>query len=118
MYETKRRSVTKSLVWRVIGILWTWIGAYLILTLVPKPYQSAGLIATLIVVYHHSTRMVMYYLYERVWSRIRWGKTQTQAGAGPPLSARARLGWGLVTVLGVALIFFLILYITPLLKGK
>ena len=74
MFETRRRSVTKTLIWRVIGIFWTWVGAYLILLFTPERYRSAGWCATFIVVYHHSTRMVMYYLYERLWARVEWGK--------------------------------------------
>jgi hypothetical protein len=57
----------------MIGIVWTWIGAYLILLFAPKRYQSAAVLSTLIVTFHHSTRMVMYYGYERMWAGIDWG---------------------------------------------
>lgn len=78
MIETRKRSFVKAAFWRVIGIAWTWIGAYLILGWLPEGYRSAGLAATLIVVYHHSTRMLMYYAYERLWDRVQWGRlTQT-----------------------------------------
>ena len=44
--ELRRRSLVKSLLWRVIGVLWTWIGAYIILLLIPPSRTSAALIAT------------------------------------------------------------------------
>ena len=72
--ELKRRSVVKTLVWRIIGIVWTWVGAYFILIRIPPSYETAAMVATLIVVYHHSTRMVMYYFYERLWASIAWGR--------------------------------------------
>ena len=72
--ELHRRSLVKALLWRIIGVIWTWIGAYVILMFVPPSKQSAAFIATLIVFYHHSTRMIMYYAYERVWASIGWGR--------------------------------------------
>ena len=46
---------------------WTWMGAYVILLLLPEEQKTAVVIATLITAWHHSTRMVMYYVYERIW---------------------------------------------------
>jgi hypothetical protein len=76
--ELRRRSIAKSLLWRLIGILWTWVGAYFILLLTPQRFRSASLMASTIVVYHHSTRMIMYYVYERVWGHIRWGRVDKE----------------------------------------
>jgi len=103
--ELRRRSLVKALVWRLIGIAWTWAGAYLILVLLPASQRSAALIATLIVIYHHSTRMLMYYAYERIWASIAWGRTT----APQPMSSKERLLWSLGTLLALALIFFLLL---------
>ena len=80
MIETRQRSFAKAALWRIIGIAWTWIGAYLILGWLPEGYRSAGLAATLIVVYHHSTRMLVYYAYERMWDRVRWGRLTQPLG--------------------------------------
>ena len=110
--ESKRRTLVKSLLWRVIGIVWTWAGAYLILLFIPDEYKTAAIIATLIVVYHHSTRMIMYYFYERVWSSINWGKTETV----PLLDAKKKAVWSALIVLTLVVIFFLLLVVTPILK--
>lgn len=112
--ELRRRSLVKSLLWRVIGIVWTWVGAYIILLLIPPSRRSAALIASLIVVYHHSTRMIMYYAYERVWASIAWGR-----GAAPsPMSAREKVLWSLGTAAALAIIFFLLLEVHPKVKTR
>lgn len=112
--ELRRRSLVKSLIWRVIGILWTWIGAYIILLLIPPSRSSAALIATLIVVYHHSTRMVMYYGYERIWTSISWGRDEPVR----PMSKRVWALWTAGTVASVFLIFYLIICVGPKIKAK
>lgn len=109
MKELRRRSLVKSLLWRVIGIIWTWIGAYIILLFVPASRQSAAFIATLIVVYHHSTRMIMYYAYERIWASVRWGRSSAPC----PMSIKEKILWSTLTAVALALIFFLLLEVHP-----
>lgn len=98
----------------MIGIVWTWVGAYVIILLLPPARRSAALIATLIVVYHHSTRMIMYYLYERLWASIKWGREQTPG----PMSRRAKILWAVGTTVALALIFFLLLEVHPKVKAR
>ena len=112
--ELRRRSLVKSLLWRVIGVVWTWVGAYIILLFVPPSRRSAALIATLIVVYHHSTRMIMYYAYERIWASVAWGRGTPTS----PMSRREKLLWSFGTLLALALIFFLLLEVLPNMKAK
>jgi uncharacterized membrane protein len=107
----------KSLLWRFIGIIWTWIGAYFIILLLPAKWQTASILATLIVVYHHSTRMFMYYLYERVWGAILWGK-QGHNGANSVMSPKEKLLWTTFVLVSLALIFYLIIVVTPMIKTK
>ena len=114
--ELRRRTVVKSLTWRFIGIIWTWVGAYLILLFVPDKYASAALIATLIVVYHHSTRMVMYYFYERLWASISWGKVAKHQEVGSAMSDRDKIIWISATVTATVIIFTLILVVSPMLN--
>lgn len=114
--ESKRRSLVKSLIWRVVGIIWTWAGAYIILLLVPPSQKNAPFIATLIVAYHHSTRMIMYYFYERVWSAIAWGKFNPESDTFAPPDTKDVFLWTLGTVAALGVIFFLIFVVTPLVK--
>ena len=109
--ELRRRSIAKSLLWRLIGIVWTWTGAYFILLLTPQRFRSASLMATAIVVYHHSTRMIMYYVYERVWSHIRWGRVDKDELETVAISPKQKLVWAFVVMVALALIIFLILYV-------
>jgi len=112
--ELRRRSLVKSLVWRIIGVVWTWVGAYIIILLLPPARRSAALIATLIVVYHHSTRMIMYYLYERLWASIAWGRE-----ASPQrMTRRAKILWTRGTAAALAFIFFLLLEVHPKVKAR
>ena len=112
--ELRRRSLVKSLLWRVIGVVWTWVGAYIILLLIPPSRRSAALVATLIVVYHHSTRMIMYYAYERVWAAIAWGRDAPTR----PMSRKEKLAWATGTTAALVLIFFLLVYVSPRIKAR
>lgn len=112
--ELHRRSLVKSLLWRIIGIIWTWIGAYIILLFVPPSRQTAAFVATLIVIYHHSTRMIMYYVYERIWASIKWGRSSTPY----PVSIKEKILWATLTIVALALIFFLLLHVHPKIKEK
>ena len=117
MLETRRRTLTKSLLWRFIGIFWTWIGAYVILLLLPEEWKTAVVIATLITAWNHSTRMMMYYVYERIWCRIRWGKEKEHSRKGDfKISVKERVVWTGGTVISLVLIFWLLLGITPAIK--
>ena len=116
MTETRRRTLVKTVAWRVIGIAWTWIGAYLILLFTPDRYRTAAALSTLIVAFHHSTRMAMYYGYERVWSGISWGRCDGGSGAGQ-LTWRARLVWTIAGIGAVLLILLVVLYLTPKAKS-
>ena len=113
--EIKRRSIVKSLLWRLIGIVWTWIGAYLIILLIPEKLKTAAWIATLIVIYHHSTRLLMYYGYERIWATIQWGRIDNNTNL-LPLSFRDKVLWASATLLSVSFLFFLLIYVSPIIK--
>ena len=114
--ELRRRTIAKSLLWRLIGVVWTWIGAYIILLLMPQRYRSASLMATAIVIYHHSTRMIMYYIYERIWSKIHWGRVDGNKLETVAVSPKIMLIWIFFVTIVLALIFFLIIYVNPLMK--
>ena len=64
--DTKTRSWTKSIVWRVIGIV--------ILGLITYFITNSWKEMTVITILFHSIRLVLYYAHERLWERISWGK--------------------------------------------
>ena len=114
--ELRRRSIAKSLLWRFIGIVWTWTGAYLIFLLTPQRLRSASLMATAIVVFHHSTRMIMYYVYERIWSNIPWGRVTENELEEMAIPSTQKLIWIFVVMMTLVLLFFLVFYVNPLMK--
>lgn len=64
--ETRRRSVLKALVWNLLGLA-TMSLVGLVAT------GSATLGGTLALV-NTAVGLVMYLVYERIWSGIRWGR--------------------------------------------
>lgn len=77
--DSKKRTLAKTLIWRIIGVIWTWLGAYIIISLIAESSQKASETATAVTIFHHSTRMIMYYFYERFWNKISWGKKRSIA---------------------------------------
>ena len=64
--ESKSRSLTKTITWRVTGSGATFLIAFLI----SGTWQLAGTIAIIQLV----ANTVLYYVHERFWARIKWGK--------------------------------------------
>ncbi|CAA6692148.1 MULTISPECIES: DUF2061 domain-containing protein [unclassified Lentimonas] len=115
--ENRRRTVVKSLLWRFIGIFWTWGGAYVIILALPDSQKNALTIATLVTAWHHSTRLLMYYGYERLWAKVSWGKFDESCGQLPPLALKQKINWSVMTFACVAIVFWLLFSVTPQIKN-
>ncbi|WP_135465974.1 DUF2061 domain-containing protein [Crenalkalicoccus roseus] len=76
MSETHRRSLVKAISWRATGTADTFLISWLI---TGKPLLAGGIAATEVV-----TKIGLFYLHERAWARIPWGR-QDHARAAPPL---------------------------------
>lgn len=113
--ESHRRSITKSLIWRFIGIFWTWGGAYVIIMLLPDEKKTAFNIASLVTLWHHSTRMIMYYAYERIWSGVNWGKHE-KCKVVDPMTPKQKIIWSVGITVCVFIVMWLLMSITPLVK--
>ncbi len=66
--DAPKRSWTKSVTWRVLGIVLLCAISYFI----TKDWKQM----TLITVVFHSIRVVLYYYHERVWDQIPWGRME------------------------------------------
>ena len=64
MKETRKRSITKSVTWRIICIIVSIFTAFLL----TGEWDISVAIGT---VYNVIT-MILYYFHERVWNRIKW----------------------------------------------
>ena len=66
MTETHGRSIAKAVSWRMTGTLDTFLISWLI---TGKPLLASGIAATEVL-----TKISLFYLHERAWTRIRWGR--------------------------------------------
>ena len=66
MKVKKSRSLAKSLTWRIVALLTTFITLYAL-----SKDVSMATIATLIT---NSVNFVAYYYHERAWNAVSWGK--------------------------------------------
>lgn len=73
------RSMVKAVSWRAIGTLDTLVLSYLLITYLGPlfgfqlPAEDALRTASYIAITEVVTKMVLYFVHERVWGRIRWG---------------------------------------------
>ena len=88
MIDSKQRSFWKAITWRLFAIV--------LLTFVT--YATTGDIkfTTLITLCYHSIQVLMFFIHERLWNFIKWGKTKGMfiqmtglSGAGKTTLARA-----------------------------
>ena len=70
MKDTHARSLTKAISWRVIGTLDT-IGLSLLITGELTTALAIGLTEVV-------TKIVLYYVHERIWNRVRWGRMNSK----------------------------------------
>ncbi|MEN8188007.1 MAG: DUF2061 domain-containing protein [Bacteroidota bacterium] len=66
--DTKRRSVAKATTWRVLGSLDTFI----LSKIFTNSYKHATAIAGIEII----TKPVLYFLHERFWNNVIWGKRE------------------------------------------
>lgn len=59
--DNKKRSLVKSIIWRLIGVAYLWIISFIFTGSMP--------ISTAITFVHHSMFLVVYWLHERLWLR-------------------------------------------------
>lgn len=64
--DTRKRSLVKSITWRILGVILLGAIAY---------YATGSWVDTgAITLSFHGIRVVMYYYFERCWERISWGR--------------------------------------------
>lgn len=66
--ETHTRSVVKAIIYRVIIIISIFVIAYATTRRLADTASITGLTAI--------SGTIIYYIYERVWSRIKWGRVR------------------------------------------
>lgn len=64
--ESPKRSIVKSISWRIVGTIDTIIISWIVTGTLTLAF-SIGLIELV-------TKMVLYFFHERIWNKITWGK--------------------------------------------
>ena len=64
--EQAKRSLLKTITWRIAASLDTFI----IAGIITGDWKIGGSIAVIEVI----TKMIIYYFHERIWNKINWGK--------------------------------------------
>lgn len=75
MSSKRSRTAIKTLTWRVLATTDTFLISYFI----TGRFDFAGAIAGIEV----ATKMILYYLHERAWSKIKWGKLYIDLPTSP-----------------------------------
>ena len=66
MYERKRRSILKAISWRLTGTLDTFIISFLITGKIKFALYISGV--------EVFTKISLYFVHERIWNKVRFGK--------------------------------------------
>jgi len=66
MYELKRRSILKAISWRLTGTLDTFIISFLITGKIKFALYISGV--------EVFTKISLYFVHERIWNKVRFGK--------------------------------------------
>jgi uncharacterized membrane protein len=67
MSDTPVRSLAKAVTWRITGTIDTFLISWVI--------TGQALLASGIALTEIMTKVGLYWLHERVWSHVKWGKT-------------------------------------------
>lgn len=66
MNDGKRRSILKAVSWRITGTLDTFVLSFLI---TGKLSHASAISLTEVI-----TKIMLYYVHERIWNKITWGR--------------------------------------------
>lgn len=66
MIESNVRSIAKTITWRLTGSGATFLISYLLVS----DFSVAGTIAVIQMI----SNTVLYYMHERIWNSVKWGK--------------------------------------------
>jgi hypothetical protein len=64
--KTHLRSFTKAFTWRITGTIDTFVLSFIVTGKAKLALAISGM--------EFFTKIVLYYVHERVWERVRWGR--------------------------------------------
>tara|TARA_B100001175_G_C19431200_1_gene601291 strand:+ start:440 stop:916 length:477 start_codon:yes stop_codon:yes gene_type:complete len=66
----RKRHIAKTISWRIIGTVDTWIISYILVYYFGERQESATEAATFIAVFELVTKTILYYFHERIWYKL------------------------------------------------
>lgn len=73
--ESKKRSLLKAITWKLLGFLILPIIALVALKNSDSNMYVVGTKSILILsMAYHTTMFILFFVHERVWNKVRWGK--------------------------------------------
>jgi len=81
----RSRSLVKAVTWRFVGSLDTFILSFIIPVWFGLPMKEATKVALSIALIETLTKIILFYLHERAWARVPWGRADkvVEASTGP-----------------------------------
>lgn len=68
MVDTRKKTLLKAICWRILG----FISLGIITWMVTKSFEITSIVS----IFYSVVQILMYFLHERIWNYIRWGKTK------------------------------------------
>jgi len=101
----RKRHVAKTITWRIIGSIDTWLISWILIQFFGENSQEAGEAATYIAGLELITKTILYYFHERIWYGLNW------------ISDRQRIrhiiktiSWRLVGAIDTILLVYIVYY--------
>ncbi len=101
----KKRHVAKTITWRIIGSIDTWLISWILIQFFGENPQEAGEAASYIAGLELISKTILYYFHERIWYGLNW------------ISDRQRIrhiiktiSWRLVGAIDTILLVFIVYY--------
>ena len=85
----RTRSFAKALTWRLVGGLDTFVISYIVAIFFHQHMRAAAGIAGSIAVVETFTKVTLFYLHERAWDSVPWGRADRVVGPGAGPAAGA-----------------------------
>lgn len=89
--DCHKRSVIRSIQWRLMGII--------VLAIITWIFTRSLIQTTTITFLHHGIFIIVFYLHERLWQKIKWNGIKRTIGR--IFLYEIVLGWGILTIISL-----------------
>jgi uncharacterized membrane protein len=79
----RSRSLVKAVSWRFVGSLDTLILSFIVPLILGVDMKRSAQVAFSIMAIETLTKIALFYMHERVWARVTWGRADKEIEAHP-----------------------------------